>query len=286
MNSISPRFPASGAFDIPGVDLSRAFSAVAVDELRQALATDPVFATYFDEEMAGTSPETLDSWLSDLADAVNTTTATMPYAHKGCEFVFRFRKAYGEVHHVALGTVWRAKGGELRCGLAHQESFLHSTRGLRGQVFDTFDTSVKLKGKTPPVLASLRDHGLPDVAVRSCAEPSNVSLATWLSDPCCEHPYGFFGEEDEQGFRALTCFSITAALHNAVHGRWAGVDTDSSISAFETLMQDVFGKDSLRSYPLFSSDVRKLDAKALFKAALETAKNWGEKETWSVTPQT
>lgn len=274
----------------PTISTPGNFKPVLKEEVRQALATDSVFREFFESQMTEFQKEACERWISDLTDTINKTTADMPRSMKGCELVFRFRKTYGDVHHMALGTVWRGDDGRLKVGFAHQESIPQSDRTYRGQVFDTFDTRSVMKGETPPVLHSMLEQGLPDVAVRACAAPEHVQLAGWLSGKDCEHPYGFNAKEDEHGFHALTCFSITQMMHRAVQGEATQTNTDPSLpSVFKQAMNEVFGDGTFDKYQNFSMkdqtyDMDQLAQKDRVKGFKYFGTTWGDQEKWDVQP--
>lgn len=266
------------------------FKPVSAEELRHGFETDQVFRDFFSESQ-GPLKETNERWLRDLANVVNQKMALVPNNMKGCELMFRFRKTYGEVHHMAQATVWRNQEGRLQMGFAHQESIPRDKKHYRGRVFSTFDTRAVMNGRNPPVLDSLLKQGLPDVRVLPCAAPENVSLASWLSNEPCEHPYGFDGHEDAQGFHALTCFNITYTVHCAVHGRETGVDTAPTVPhGVKLALCTYFGEASYERYRQFTHqgrtyDVESLPAKDLVKGFLFQGTTWGDHERWDVQPR-
>lgn len=290
MNSINPiHHPFTFGIGSSGTVTPNGFS-VTPEELHAAMASDPVFDEFFAAPQSGTRKATNWQWIRDLADAINTKTSNAEPPGKGCELVFRFRQAYGDIHHMALGTLWRSREGRLEAGFAHQESIPDKNGTFRGRVFNTFDTRSAMGGKTPPVLNSLLEHGLPDVLVLPCPAPENVKVAEWLSDPGCEHPYGFDGKEDAQGFHALTCFAVTQAVHRSVQDRQAEISTAPSMpDIFKELMNDVFGDGTFRNYTHFSHrgktfEVENLPEKDRLKGFIALGKNWGNHEKWDVQP--
>jgi hypothetical protein len=262
---------------------------VTVDEVLGAFKKDSVFREYFDSTHSGLQAKENDRWALDLTVAINDKIADLPKSHTGCELIFRFRKAYGDVNHVALATVWRGQNGGLNIGFAHQESIPRGKEN-RGRVFDTFDSRAEFNGKTPPVLQSMLKYGLPNVAVRTCSSPENVRMAASLSDESCEHPYGFDGKADSEGFHALTCFSVTQAVHNAVQGKLTEMNTAPTVpQVFKELMNDIFGGETFDKYRYFTHNGTKFDLEnlsqgQLVKGFLSVGKSWGDLEWWDVSP--
>ena len=259
----------------------------SVEEFREVFETDRVFQDFFATSQ-GSQQKANEEWLRDLAEVVNQKMAKAPNAMTGCELMFRFRKTYGEVHHMAQAGVWRDEDGQLQAGFVHQESFAREKNLYRGRVFNTFDTRSAMNGKNPPVLNSLLNQGLPDVLVLPCLAPQRVGLASWLSDERCEHPYGFDGREDELGFHALTCFSITHMVHRAVHCHEVGIDSRATVPhGFGQAMRAYFGETAFERYRYFTYkgqrfDVENLPDKDLVKGFLHLGTTWGNHEPWDV----
>jgi len=231
------------------IDAPLPLMKVTLEELEQAVMAEPAFRQYLNRH-AGTGKESLvkRQWLLDLAAAVNGKLSGMRPGERGIELTFRFRKAYKDVHHIAAGALWRDEEGGLKLGLAHQESIPIGNSGRsQGLVFDTFSTERYFQDKRAPVLSSMERHGPPDVMVRTCAYPQNISvMAKWLNDEeNCRHPYGFDGKKNEQGFHELTCFSITSAVHKSLRGEFSYVDTKPTLpDGFRDVIVDLFGKES------------------------------------------
>ena len=259
---------------------------VGVEELRKAFETDNVFREFF-ATSSDLQQKQIEQWLVDLTEVINGRMATAPSTMKGCELMFRFRKAYGDVHHMALATVWRGGNRDLQMRFAHHESLLRGKRYV-GLVANTFDVRRWSNGETPPALKSMEKEGLPDVQARPCPHPKNLELASWLFREDCVHPYGSDGREDKNGYLALTCFSITNAFHRAVHGEETGIDARPTVpDGVEEAMTTFFGEGRFEPYRYFTRDgqtydTKNLQAKDHIKGFKHQGTQWGNHENWNV----
>lgn len=294
MNRIAPIHHAPEGY--PTIDTDQALTVplrlkpVGVEELRQGFETDPVFRHFFAVSQ-GLPKMANERWLCDLVETINRKMAVAPSDMTGCELMFRFREAYGLLHHMAQATVRRGQGGGLHVGFAHQESIPSGDKRYRGRVFDTFDTREHMSGRNPPVLDSLLKQGLPDVKVVPCARPENIVMARWLCHEHCEHPYGFDGQQDAHGFQALACFDVTYAIHLALHGRETRIDSTPTMpDGFRWAISAYFGDGAYEPYRYFAFkgqafDLESLSKKILVKGFLNVATTWGNTETWDVQPR-
>lgn len=140
---------------------SRRLEKVNSQELEQAIFREPGFALF-----AGKSEG--NRFIGELTAVVNQKAATMAPTDKGMALVFRFPGTYGDVGHIAVGSLWRNEEGQLRMDVSHQESMAPtatSNHVYTGRIFNTFDTAASYPTKIAPVVEGMKLFGLPSVLV-------------------------------------------------------------------------------------------------------------------------
>ncbi len=190
---------------------SRPLGVTEKQELSQAIFRSPGFALF-----AG-KPEG-NRFIEELMQVVNQKVATMGPTDKGMALVFRFPATYGEVGHIAVGSLWRNEAGELHMDVSHQESMAPTAQSghvYTGRIFDTFDTAKHYPTKIAPVIEGMKLFGLPSVNVFPVPFPEILAPYTRLFK---DHEVSYGATEDwapaekstiPQNIHKETCFNVT-----------------------------------------------------------------------------
>jgi len=190
---------------------SRPLGATGKQELAQAIFREPGFALF-----AG-KPE-VNRFIEELMQVVNQKAATMAPTDKGMALVFRFPGTYGEVGHIAVGSLWRNETGQLRMDVSHQESVAPTAQSghvYTGRIVDTFDTAKIYPTKIAPVVEGMKLFGPPSVNVFPVPFPEVLAPFTQLFK---DHEVSYGATEDwipaekstlPKNMHKETCFNVT-----------------------------------------------------------------------------
>lgn len=112
---------------------------------------------------------------------INEKAATMDATDKGMALVFRFPGTYGEVGHIAVGSLWRDEKGAVQLDISHQESMAPTPKSgnvYTGRIFDTFDTAAHYPTGIAPVVEGMKLLGPPSVNVFPVPFPERLAPYT------------------------------------------------------------------------------------------------------------
>ena len=191
--------------------VTRPLGVTGKQELAQAIFREPGFALF-----AG-KPEG-NTFIEELMSVVNQKAATMAPTDKGMALVFRFPATYGEVGHIAVGSLWRNEAGQLRMDVSHQESVAPTAQSghvYTGRIFDTFDTAKAYPTKIAPVVEGMKLFGPPSVNVFPVPFPEVLAPYTELFK---DHEVSYGATEDwapaeksilPKNIHKETCFNVT-----------------------------------------------------------------------------
>lgn len=268
-------------------------------ELRAALDSDAVLRG----ALARESRDEAERWVGALQQALREHGDRLPPDRSGVELTLRFRAAYGSVHHIATGTLWRDPQDRLRIAFLHQESLPDvDATGRRpgtftGRLYDGFDTRRDHPDGIAPVEESVKLAGLPDVNVRPIARPQALpEITRLLRERADRHVYapspGWPGvQAAAAGGRDLyaTCFTIAELAHDALSGRPLAFPRDHDLgrtvrrlAPLTCIGPERFVTVGRPATPLHEA-FRGTDARFQASAFMQLGTTWGQDCPWSVT---
>jgi hypothetical protein len=191
--------------------VTRPLGVTGKKELAQAIFRESGFSL-FEGKPEG------NRFIEELMSVVNQKAATMTPTDKGMALVFRFPGTYGEVGHIAVGSLWRNEAGQLRMDVSHQESVAPTAQSgnvYTGRIFDTFDTAKTYPTKIAPVVEGMKLFGPPSVNVFPVPFPEVLAPYTQLFK---DHEVSYGATEDwapaekstlPKNMHKETCFNVT-----------------------------------------------------------------------------
>lgn len=268
------------------------------DELKAALRNDAVLGA----ALARETNDDVDRWVNGLSGALASRSpsgTSLP----GAALILRFKSAYGSVHHIATGTVWRAPDGRLRMAFLHQESIPDvGPDGKRpgtfsGVIYDRFDTRADHPDGVAPVDESVRLAGLPDVNVRPVALPQSLpKIARLLREHIGRHVYaaspawpGVMDTGAHGRTPYATCFTIAELTYAALCGGPLVVPLDHDLGETVSRLAPITCIDLKRfatvgrpPTPLRQA-FRRGDIRLQSSAFIQLGTGWGEHGAWDVS---
>lgn len=135
--------------------------SITQNEVADALKREPSFSLI-------SEGKEFRLFVKNLTDVINTKVGDMQPTDKGMALIFKFPATYGEVGHIALGSLWRDETGKIQLSINHQES-VEPTKAsgnvYTGRIYNTFDTALTYPTKIAPVVEEMKLFGPPSVNV-------------------------------------------------------------------------------------------------------------------------
>ena len=169
-NSVMQQVPANFQASISKISPLKNITAM---EVAGALMHEPGFAVI-------AQGQEFRQFVKELTDVINAKTAEMGPTDKGMALIFKFPATYGEVGHIALGSIWRDMGGKIQLSINHQESMAptKASGAYTGRIYNTFDTSSTYPTGIAPVVEEMKLFGPPSVNVYPVPYPEKLTAYT------------------------------------------------------------------------------------------------------------